>query len=66
MSVVHILSGSNIFLACHLRSCSIVMGYQSTLQTPRDDKLCESVKKSRGKKKKTGPSGGLNPGPSEY
>ena len=35
-----------------------------TANSSRDDKLSERVKKFR--KKKTGPSWGLNPGPSEY
>ena len=36
------------------------------INSSRGDKLSERVKKSRKKKKKMGPSWGLNPGPSEY
>ena len=39
------------------------VAYHYIANSSRDDKLSERVKKSR---KKTGPSWGLNPGPSEY
>ena len=48
-----------------LQVSALAGGGEATLQTLRDDQLSERVRKIP-RKKKTGPSWGLNPGPSEY